>query len=47
MPTHAAGNDNPVGEDVAADVEPLDCTIPCVIATGGEIVRNPAWVEPT
>lgn len=44
---HAAGSDNPVGEDVAVDVGPLNCTIPCVIATAGEIVRNPAWVEPT
>jgi uncharacterized protein len=35
----AAGNDNPVGEVVAAWIEPLDCTIPCVV--GGE--RNPAW----
>lgn len=35
----AAGNDNPVGEVVAAWIEPLDCTIPCVIE--GE--RNRAW----
>jgi uncharacterized protein len=35
----AAGNDNPVGEVVAAWIEPLDCTIPCVV--DGE--RNPAW----
>lgn len=35
----AAGNDNPVGEVVAAWIEPLDCTIPCV--TEGE--RNRAW----
>lgn len=39
---HAAGNDNPVGEAVAADVEPLDCALPCVLAGG----RNPAWREP-
>lgn len=35
----AAGNDNPVGEVVAAWIEPLDCTIRCVIE--GE--RNRAW----
>jgi hypothetical protein len=34
--------DNPVGELVAVEVEPLDCTVPCVI---GE-QRNPNWVEP-
>ena len=39
---HAAGNDNPVGAWVAPDVEPLNCTMPCV--AGGE--RDPAWVEP-
>lgn len=39
---HVAGNDNPVGEAVAPWVEPLDCTIPCVI--DGE--PNPAWREP-
>ena len=39
---HAAGNDNPVGEAAAPFVEPLDCTIPCVV----DGVRNPAWTEP-
>lgn len=39
---HAVGNDNPVGESVAAWIEPLDCTIPCVV--GG--LRNPDWREP-
>lgn len=39
---HAAGNDNPVGSLVAPWVEPLDCTVPCVV--GGE--RNPRWREP-
>jgi uncharacterized protein len=34
--------DNPVGELVAAEVEPLDCTVPCVV--GGD--RNPNWLEP-
>jgi len=39
---HAARNDNPVGEAVATSVEPLDCTVPCVIGAQ----RNPAWREP-
>jgi hypothetical protein len=34
--------DNPVGELVATEIEPLNCTVPCVI--GEE--RNPNWVEP-
>ncbi len=43
---HAAGNDNPVGEDTASHVEPLDCTISCVAAIDGAPVRNPQWREP-
>lgn len=39
---HLAGNQNPVGVLVDAWVEPLECTIPCVV--DGE--RNPAWIEP-
>jgi uncharacterized protein len=39
---HAAGNDNPVGALVAPWVEPLDCTIPCVV----DGRRNPTWREP-
>jgi len=39
---HAAGNENPVGAVTAPFVEPLDCTVPCVV--DGE--RNPAWREP-
>ena len=35
----AAGNDNPVGELVAAWIEPLDCEVRCVV---GE-TRNPEW----
>ena len=34
--------DNPVGELVAAEIEPLDCTVSCVDGDH----RNPAWVEP-
>lgn len=43
---HAAGNDNPVGEATAADVEPLDCVQPCMIVTEAGVERNPAWREP-
>jgi len=39
---HAAGNDSPVGEDTAARIEPLDCTLPCVI----DGALNPQWCEP-
>lgn len=39
---HAAGNTNPVGELVAPWIEPLDCTVPCVI----EGASNPRWREP-
>lgn len=38
----AEPRDNPVGEVVAAEVEPLNCTVPCVI----DDHRNPDWVEP-
>ncbi len=40
---HAAGNDNPVGEAVAPWVEPLDCTVPCVV----DDALNPEWREPS
>lgn len=43
---HAAGNDNPVGEWVAGQVEPLDCRVPCVVDGPDGPVRNPEWVEP-
>ncbi|MFQ5554993.1 MAG: DUF501 domain-containing protein [Acidimicrobiia bacterium] len=43
---HAAGNDNPVGEHTAADIEPLDCAVRCVAVVEGSIVRNPEWREP-
>jgi hypothetical protein len=43
---HAAGNDNPVGEDTARNVEPLNCSAPCVFQDDRAVVRNPAWVEP-
>ncbi len=37
-----AGNDNPVGEVVAAWIEPLDCTVPCVV----DGAPNLDWREP-
>lgn len=43
---YAAGNDNVVGEWTAADIEPLDCSIACVAAVEGVVVRNPQWREP-
>lgn len=41
-----ASNPNPVGEMVAPWVEPLDCTIPCLIEHDGAAARNPRWIEP-
>lgn len=38
----AAGNENPVGDVVAGWVEPLNCTVPCVV--DGD--RSPLWEEP-
>ena len=44
---HVAGKDNPVGEMVAPWVEPLNCTVACVVEDeAGVVVRNPAWREP-
>jgi hypothetical protein len=41
-----SGNDNPVGVDVAEMIEPLDCTVPCVILGNAGWERNVEWVEP-
>ena len=48
---HAAGNANPVGARVAAEIEPLDCDLPCVVPVDaddaqGAVLANPRWVEP-
>lgn len=43
---HAVGSVNPVGASVAPQVEPLDCSVRCVVEIGGEWMRNPEWVEP-
>lgn len=37
-----ANGDNPVGEVVAAVIEPLDCAVRCVV----DNQRNPSWREP-
>lgn len=43
---HAAGNDNPVGEATAGDIEPLDCRVGCVAVRDSATIRNPDWKEP-
>lgn len=44
---HAAGNANPIGAEVAATVEPLDCSAPCVVEVDGVARPNQAWREPS
>lgn len=43
---HAAGNDNPIGLDVAQDIEPLNCLVPCAIESDDGVIKNPHWSEP-
>lgn len=43
---HAAGHDNPTGEWVAPDVEPLDCSVPCVVSSDAGAEWNEDWSEP-
>jgi hypothetical protein len=42
----AAGGDNPIGEWVRPEVEPLDCRVPCVAEAEEGVAWNPAWSEP-
>lgn len=42
----AAGNENPIGMDVATQIEPLNCTIPCIVAADDGVMSNAAWSEP-
>lgn len=42
-----AGNENPIGERVRSEVDPLDCPVPCVVERGAAAVPNADWVEPT
>lgn len=41
-----SGNENPIGADVAAGIEPLDCTEPCVVLTDGGAASNEEWTDP-
>ncbi|MEZ5176461.1 MAG: DUF501 domain-containing protein [Acidimicrobiia bacterium] len=42
-----AGNQNPIGEQVAVEIEPLDCLVGCVVDGGdGVAIPNPEWSEP-
>lgn len=43
----AAGNDNPIGEDVAERIEPFSCVVPCVVASDAGMILNDEWVEPS
>ncbi len=43
---YVSGNDNPVGEAFAPDIEPLNCPVPCVSEQEGVAARNPDWREP-
>lgn len=42
----AAGNENPIGDDIASRIEPLGCTEPCVVAGHDGSVLNEDWIEP-
>lgn len=42
----AAGNQNPIGEDVAAQIEPFGCIVGCVSDGGEGPTRNELWIEP-
>lgn len=37
-----AGGSNPIGDEVAQRVGPLNCTVPCIL----DGAPNPAWMEP-
>lgn len=43
----AAGNPNPIGEDVAEQIEPFGCVVPCVIPGDEGMILNPEWCEPS
>jgi hypothetical protein len=42
----AAGNENPIGDDIASRIEPLGCTMPCVVEDSPGAVANEDWIEP-
>lgn len=41
-----ASGQNPVGAEVAADILPLDCAVPCVAEIEGRVAKSPDWREP-
>jgi len=41
-----AGGCGPVGENIAARIEPFPCEAPCVVVAQGVHELNPLWVEP-
>jgi hypothetical protein len=43
----AAGNENPIGRDVHAEMGEPRCEVPCVAFIDGELRRNPDWREPS
>ena len=43
----AAGNENPVGSMVSPWVEPLNCSVGCVVEEDDDVVSNSAWREPS
>lgn len=43
---YLAGHDNPVGEALAPEIEPLNCTVACVSQRDGVTERNPDWRRP-
>ena len=42
----AAGNENPVGEQILKRVMPLNCVEPCVVVDDEGCRKNEAWYEP-
>ena len=42
----AAGNENPIGRDVAGQIGEPRCATPCVAEIDGQLQRNPDWREP-
>jgi hypothetical protein len=42
----AAGNENPIGDDIASRIEPLGCTVPCVVQGVDGPESNEVWTEP-
>lgn len=40
------GGENPIGAEVLAAIEPLDCGAECVVQGPSGAVRNPHWFEP-